>query len=307
MPYPAKKDAKTTHSKGVRNLLLARIYSGKIKTTAMQTLVRCAFFALLTGTLAAQHLSQPPQPAQPNSGAGTAQRLEATTPRVTTSAVPQKTTSAPGTSTAIQPVATPPTAQTVKPTTAPRVSYQNGELTVVAENSSLGETLNAIRAVTGIRIEGGSGGSDRVMAKIGPAPVRDVLLSLLEGSRYDFAMLGSPTDPQKVDRLVLSPRMASSSAPTQAAAPPQPMEEDSANGQPAADDDDNQGFAEPAKPAPPAPAAVAPGTPAQVKTPEQLLEDLKKLEADRAQQQQVQPTQPADPNAPRPARPERPK
>jgi hypothetical protein len=194
----------------------------------------------------------------------------------------------------------------VKPSSPPRVSYQNGELTVVAENSSLGETLNAIRNATGIRIEGGSGGSDRVMAKIGPAPVRDVLLSLLEGSRYDFAMLGSPTDPQKVDRLVLSPRVAATATTAQPITPAQPTEDDSANAQPTSDDDDNQGFAEPAKPTPP-PTAVAPGTPAQVKTPEQLLEDLKKLEAGRAQQQQAQPTQPTDPNAPRPARPERPK
>jgi len=47
-----------------------------------------------------------------------------------------------------------------------------------------------------------------MMAQIGPAPVRDVLLSLLEGSRYDFAMLGSVQIRKKIDRLVLSPRMA---------------------------------------------------------------------------------------------------
>jgi hypothetical protein len=190
------------------------------------------------------------------------------------------------------------------PASVPRVSFQNGELTVLAQNSSLGEVLNAVRAATGMKIEGSSGSAERVTAKIGPASVRDVLLSLLEGSKYDFAMLGSVTDPQRVERLVLSPRTASSgsiSAPQQPA--PQTDSDNAMPPQPGDDDDDSEGFA-PAKPAPTTQAPPNTPAPAQVKTPEQLLEDLRRLESDKAQQQA---TRPADPNAPRPARPERPK
>jgi len=209
----------------------------------------------------------------------------------------------------VQPQVQSPAPEPKVPVSAPRVSFQNGQLTVLAENSSLGEVLNAVRAATGIRVEGASGGSERVTAKIGPAPVRDVLLSLLEGSRYDFAMLGAATDPQRVERLVLSPRLAPASG-TYAAVPQQPPQGNSAIAQPVSpgEEDDNEGFAEPAKPALATPAGANPANP-QVKTPEQLLEDLKKIEADKAQQQQqqVQPGQPVDPNTPRPTRPERPK
>src|SRR3954469_15366924 len=63
------------------------------------------------------------------------------------------------------------------PSVQPRVSYQQGQLTVVAENSTIADILGAVRTATGIRIEtqGGPSG-DRVAAKIGPATPREVLL-----------------------------------------------------------------------------------------------------------------------------------
>jgi len=57
-----------------------------------------------------------------------------------------------------------------------------------------------------MKIEGQGGGGDRVMAKIGPAPVRDVLLSLLEGSRYRFRHAPARCQIRKrLIALVLSP------------------------------------------------------------------------------------------------------
>lgn len=235
------------------------------------------------------------------------QQNPATTPQVPASdPVPvqrQAPTAAPLTASPAQAATNPqvPLAQTAAPAeankvpaSAPRISYQNEELTVVAENSSLGEILSGIRAATGIKIEGPSASADRVTAKIGPAPVRDVLLSLLEGSRFDFAMLGSATDPQRVERLLLSTRAAA--GPTNPNAPQSQPSAEAPDASAASDDDDNPGIAQP--------AAAAPAQP--VKTPEQLLEDLRKLEADRAQQQQNNAT-PADPTTPRVTRPERPK
>src|SRR4029078_5889400 len=107
------------------------------------------------------------------------------------------------------------------PSVPPRVSYQQGQLTVIAENSTLGDIFGAIRTATGIKIEtqGGPSG-DRVAAKIGPATPKEVLLSLLQGSRYDYVMLGSLTDPEVVDRVILTPKSAGG---TQTASAPQPQ------------------------------------------------------------------------------------
>jgi hypothetical protein len=100
------------------------------------------------------------------------------------------------------------------PSVAPRVSYQQGMLTVVAENCTIADILSAIRTATGIRIESVGGPSgDRVAAKIGPARPREVLLSLLQGSRFDYVMLGSVSDPERIERVVLSPKLGTAPAP----------------------------------------------------------------------------------------------
>jgi hypothetical protein len=215
---------------------------------------------------------------------------------------------------------------------APRVSFQNGLLTVFAENSNFSDVLNGIRAATGIRIEStGGGGGDRMSAQIGPAPARDVLLTLLQGSRYDFIMVGSATDPNRLDRIVLTPKsaaagtsVANNRAP--AAAPKTDATDSDDNGGDAPPDD-NEGFAQPApapQPAQPgaaqpaAPGAAVPGAAAPdasqqngnqvVKTPEQLLQDLRTMEQQKQQQQQQNAPPPGatvNPDAPRSTRPPR--
>jgi hypothetical protein len=196
------------------------------------------------------------------------------------------------------------------PTVAPRVSFDNGKLTIVAANSSMADIIAGIRSATGIRIEtiGGPSG-DRVAARIGPAPVRSVLLSLLQGSRYDYVMLGSVNDPDVVERVILSPR-AIGAEPTAAATPMRP----SAAAEPEVEEEstvDEESGNEGLAPVPaPAPVPTMPegqpqpgtdpneqqqlqqqlqqqrGEPNTTpKTPEQLLEDLKRLEQERQQQQ----------------------
>jgi hypothetical protein len=205
---------------------------------------------------------------------------------------------------------------------APRISYQNGQLTVVAENANLSDILNGIRAATGVKIEtaGGAGG-ERVAATIGPASVRDVLLSLLQGSRYDFILMGSLTDPDRIERVVLTPKSTTAGVTaSNAARPVAPAAEEAVQEENETDSDDNAGFApagaQPAPPQnPPQPgAAINPAQPAAqpdaqqgVKTPEQLLQDLRNMQQQQ-QQQQTPTTPPTSPDQlqrpPRTSRPQ---
>src|SRR5437764_330593 len=178
--------------------------------------------------------------------------------------------------TAATPVA-PPTRPTMAAPVAPRISYQNGLLTVVAQNSTLGDVLNAIHNATGAQIEssGGSGG-ERVAAKIGPASVRDVLRTVLEGSRYDYILLGAENDPERIARVILTPKTGGSGVATVNASG---QAVGAHTARPAAEADDTEEEAtEPApKPVTPqTPNAQNPAAPGQVKTPEQLLEDLRR-------------------------------
>lgn len=211
------------------------------------------------------------------------------------------------------------------PAVAPRVSYQMGQLTVVAENSTFADVISSIRSATNIPIEATGGpSSDRVAVQIGPAPVKQVLLSLVEGSKYDYVIVGSETDPNAVVRVLLTPKAAGSPQQPQ----PQPQRASNPNQEPmqvqTEDDDSNEGFATPvqqnvpnqAQPAQVAPTSV-PGqaNPAQPKSPEQLMEELKRLEEQRRQQQLQQTLHPPNPGSPtpqvplqqqRPTRPTRP-
>ncbi len=210
-----------------------------------------------------------------------------------------------------------------QPSIPPKVTYSDGELTVIAQNSTMAEILSGIRMSTGLRIEAQGGPSgDRVAARIGPAPVRDVLVSLLDGSRFDYIILGSAENPTLVDRVILTPKTGGvgnppSMATAQVGRPQQQHQQESMNPDNSGDGDEenSEGFAEPnpipAEQAQPPqqmgqPNVQQPNTgqpqqpqDQQVKTPEQLMQELREMEQNRRNQNQ-------DPNA-RPDRDERPK
>src|SRR5271166_2174912 len=83
------------------------------------------------------------------------------------------------------------------PETPAKVSYQDGLLTISAENSSLGEILRAVRKLTGASIEipPGSGANERVVTHLGPGAPREILAVLLNGSAFNYVMVGSDSDP----------------------------------------------------------------------------------------------------------------
>jgi hypothetical protein len=187
------------------------------------------------------------------------------------------------------------------PAVAPHVHYEGGELTIEAHNSTLADVLKAVRQQTGADFEIPSNASERVVADLGPGPARDVLAQLLNGTHFNYVMVGSLTDPTAVQSILLTPKSGAPETATtavtrpgvlqrgmsQAAVLPPPVEATPAMENDAADDTDatdDQDAAQADQNAQQNPAQQTP------KTPEQLLQELQK--AQQQQQQQQTPGQP---------------
>jgi len=203
------------------------------------------------------------------------------------------------------------------PASPPKVTYQNGQLSITAENSTLGDILHAVQAQTGASIEMPGNPPERVVIHLGPGPARDVLADLLNGSHFNYVVVGSTADPNKIQRVVLTAKTAGETSPSAPAAanssafnPPRvgfsPTTADTMS------DDDSDDAPDSATPTPEQPAPSAdqetPNQPPNggpgVKTPEQLLQELQRQQQQMQQQQQQgqQPGQPAAP--PPPGRPQ---
>ncbi len=177
----------------------------------------------------------------------------------------------------------------------PQVSYQNNQLTIVAPNSTLGDILRAIRKLTGAEIEIPSA-PERVVTHLGPGPARSVVAELLNGSRFNYVLLGSPQDDTVLTRVVLvakaspenlTPAPANQPQLTQStSAPPQNPEEPAPDVNDAeAAPDDNSATDDSADPA--AAEAEQQGNPDQpgVKTPQQMLQEMQQRQMQLQQQQ----------------------
>jgi hypothetical protein len=95
------------------------------------------------------------------------------------------------------------------PATKPplEVLFQGGLLSISSNKASLSEVLSAVRERTGADIAIPAGAAqEKVVADIGPAPAREVLAQLLNGSQFNFLILGSSTDPRALNRVILSSR-----------------------------------------------------------------------------------------------------
>src|SRR5690242_9687233 len=76
---------------------------------------------------------------------------------------------------AAEPVPPPPQTLAEMPPSTPEVSFQGGQLTISAKNSTLGDILNAVKAQTRATIDLPGNASERVVGRFGPGPARDVL------------------------------------------------------------------------------------------------------------------------------------
>jgi len=84
----------------------------------------------------------------------------------------------------------------------PQVTFQDNQLTIVAPNSTLGDILRAVHKQTGAEIEVPSA-PERVVTRLGPGPARDVMAELLNGSRFNYVLLGSEGNDAALTRVVL--------------------------------------------------------------------------------------------------------
>lgn len=85
----------------------------------------------------------------------------------------------------------------------PNVTLQNGQLTIDAPNSSLSDVLSSVHRVTGATLEGPTPG-ERIAIKLGPGSPEQVLNALLQGTAYDYVIVGTPGAPENITRIVLA-------------------------------------------------------------------------------------------------------
>jgi hypothetical protein len=201
----------------------------------------------------------------------------------------------------------------VQPAVPPQVSYQNNELTIVAPNSTLADILRAVRKQTGAEIEIPAA-PERVVTHLGPGPARDVVAELLNGSRFNYVLLGSPADEATLTRVVLvaktgpqdiippppgsEPGTAPQAAMNNA---PQPAEQMQDNEQDTAEENADDNADQP--PAEAEQQQAQPQDQNQVRTPQQMLQEMQQRQM-QMQQQQQQPGQPPLPPAGRPPVPQ---
>jgi|SRR5271154_2904632 len=174
------------------------------------------------------------------------------------------------------------------PAVAPQVTFEDGLLTIVASNSTLADILRGVRKNTSADIEIPATANERVVTRLGPAPAREVMAELLNGSRFNYILLGSPEDANALVRVVLVAKTGPDTPPALGANPastpvakanapePEPAEETT-------DDTADQAAAEAEQP--PAPAPEQPGA----RTPQQLLQEMQQRQLQMQQQQAGQP------------------
>jgi hypothetical protein len=175
----------------------------------------------------------------------------------------------------------------------------------------LSQVLRAVQLQTGASMEiPSSANSERVVAKIGPGQPKDVLNSLLNGSKFDYIILGVTGNPGAIQRVILTPRENSGASNVNVAqnnnqAQHQEADEETPpdEGVPVTNEAEEN---PPPEQQPPTPGGLhrpmmVPGgqpdptqganngdQPNGTKTPEQLMQELQQMQQQQQQQQQYQ-------------------
>ena len=98
----------------------------------------------------------------------------------------------------------------VTPATPPKpaleVEFENGLLRIHTERATLAQVLFEVQRQTGAEIAIPAGAeSEEIAVELGPAPAREVLATLLNGSRYNFIFVGN-TRGRNLQKAILSVR-----------------------------------------------------------------------------------------------------
>jgi len=191
------------------------------------------------------------------------------------------------------------------PAVAPRVHFSEGKLTIVAHNSTLSDVLKQVREQTGAELDIPPNANERVVADLGPGPARQVLADLLNGTHFNYVMVGSTTDPTAIQNIVLTPRTGGPDTTTSASNRPggpqrgfpqpavvnsTPAEIGPSNDSDGADDadaTDDQAADQTADQ-----NQQNPGQQTTPKTPEQLLQELQRQQQQKQNSSSGQPGQP---------------
>ena len=245
--------------------------------------------ALCISAFAAQVQRQ----AQPRAARAQAQAAQTQAPKPQIGPAPVQATPPP-----------PPPTPEQGPSSPPQVSFQAGQLTIEARNSTMSDVLNAVKQKTGAAVEMPAVSSERVVGRFGPGAPRDVLAQLLNGSHYDYVLLGSPADPGALKKIVLMARAAGpEQVPSQQPATQAFQQNQNLQAVPEVDTDqgvteDNtsevpQEVQQEEPQQQPEQGQVEQGQPGQngpvVKTPEQLLRELQQQQQQQQQQQNAPP------------------
>ncbi|WP_263359357.1 hypothetical protein [Acidicapsa ligni] len=171
------------------------------------------------------------------------------------------------------------------------VGWDGRVLSVTATNSSLLQILRDISTATGVQMDGMSK-DQRVFGNYGPAPARDVLEKLLDGSGYNVIMIGDKGQGEPRELVLTAKGNLPAGNPSQAQAPQQGNDEEA-----------------PEDPEPPEqpgdqppnrrPFTTPPQQPGSGRTPQQVMEEMQQRQQQLQQQLQNngQPGQPATPPA----------
>jgi hypothetical protein len=160
------------------------------------------------------------------------------------------------------------------------VAWNGHELSVAATNSSLQQILRDVSTATGVKVDGltaldgsATGPHDqRIYGNYGPAPARDVLRQLLDGSGYNVIMVGDRGQGTPRE-LLLTAQVAGSKNPPKANQSNQSAEEEEPEPDPQPDPqpDPNRRFN---------------GQPTPGRTPQQMLQEIQQRQQQQQQQQQ---------------------
>jgi hypothetical protein len=100
----------------------------------------------------------------------------------------------------------PPASAEKKATPPPKVTYQDGQLTIIAENALLSDILSALHTLMGAEIDHpASASSERIWVRLGPGAARKVVSELLSGTDLNFVIQGSSTDADGIQSVMLTP------------------------------------------------------------------------------------------------------